>query len=184
MNKILPVTVALIIWTAASNAADTKHAFVGVKACAPCHRTEKQGKQSVVWQGTQHAKAFATLETPEAAKVAEKAGIKGAAHEAAACLKCHATAADMPAAQVKAGFSPADGVQCETCHGPGSDYKVLGIMKDHAKAVAAGLIPVKISDGSAEKQCTSCHNQQSPTFKGFDMKTAWAKIAHPVPKTK
>jgi hypothetical protein len=184
MNKFLPVSIAVIVWTVASMAADTKHAYVGVKVCTPCHRTEKQGKQTVIWQASQHAKAFATLKTPEAAKVAEKAGIKGAAHEAAECVRCHATAAGESGAQVKTGFLPADGVQCESCHGPGSDYKVLGIMKDHAKAVAAGLIPVKLGDGTAEKQCASCHNKQSPTFKGFDMKTSWAKIAHPLPKAK
>jgi hypothetical protein len=42
---------------------------------------------------------------------------------------------------------------CETCHGPGSDYMKLSIMKDPAAAKAAGLIakPDKAS-------CTaSCH---------------------------
>jgi len=29
---------------------------------------------------------------------------------------------------------------CEACHGPGSDYKKMSIMKDRAKAEAAGLI--------------------------------------------
>jgi hypothetical protein len=44
-------------------------------------------------------------------------------------------------------------VDCETCHGLGSDYKAMGTMKDPAKAKAAGLIakPEKAS-------CTAkCH---------------------------
>jgi len=31
-------------------------------------------------------------------------------------------------------------VECEDCHGPGSNYKTMAIMKDEAKAKAAGLI--------------------------------------------
>ncbi|RPI20560.1 MAG: cytochrome C554 [Acidobacteria bacterium] len=157
------------------------HSFVGVKACTPCHKTDKQGKQQPIWQASQHAKAFATLKTPEAQKVAEKAGVKGAASEAAQCLKCHITAA--AGADMKPTFVKEDGVQCESCHGPGSEYKVMAVMKDHAKAVAAGLIPISVADGSAEKACKNCHNQQSPTFKGFNLKEAWGKIAHPVPKS-
>jgi hypothetical protein len=51
----------------------------------------------------------------------------------------HATAADKKA-------------DCETCHGAGSDYMKLAVMKDPAKAKAAGLIakPDKAS-------CAKCH---------------------------
>lgn len=165
-------------------AAAANHAYVGVKACTPCHKTEKQGKQVPIWQASPHAKALATLKTPESQKIAQKAGVKGAAHEAAECLKCHVTGHGLPASSFKPTFSKEDGVQCEGCHGPGADYKTMAVMKDQAKAVAAGLTPVFVKDGSAEKQCKSCHNQQSPTFKGFEFKTAWAKIAHPVPNKK
>jgi hypothetical protein len=41
---------------------------------------------------------------------------------------------------------------CETCHGPGSDYMKLSVMKDPAAAKAAGLI------NPTKKECTaSCH---------------------------
>jgi hypothetical protein len=53
----------------------------------------------------------------------------------------------------------------------------MNIMKDRAKAVAAGLV---IPD---EGTCLTCHNDKSPTFKGFDFASAMAKIAHPNPKT-
>jgi len=46
-------------------------------------------------------------------------------------------------------------VECEDCHGPGSNYKTMAIMKDKAKAKAAGLIE------PAEKDCKACHDKKS-----------------------
>lgn len=182
MRRVVTVSLAFLVSVLTGYAAGP-HSYVGVKACTPCHKTEKQGKQQPIWAASQHAKAFATLKTPEAQKVAEKAGVKGAASEAQQCLKCHVTAPGVAAAQLKPTFSKEEGVGCESCHGPGSDYKTMAVMKDHAKAVAAGLTPISLADGSAEKQCKECHNQQSPTFKGFNFKEAWPKIAHPTPKS-
>jgi nitrate/TMAO reductase-like tetraheme cytochrome c subunit len=52
----------------------------------------------------------------------------------------------------------AKGADCETCHGPGSGYMPLSIMKDPAKAKAAGLIarPEKAS-------CSPCHKAGTVT---------------------
>ena len=68
-----------------------------------------------------------------------------------------------------------DELSCETCHGPGSKYKSNTIMKDREKSIAAGLI---IPD---EKLCKTCHNEESPTFKGFNFEEYSKKIAHPNP---
>jgi hypothetical protein len=48
----------------------------------------------------------------------------------------------------------AKGASCETCHGPGSAYMTMSVMKDPAKAKAAGLIakPNKAS-------CATCHKK-------------------------
>ncbi len=182
MRRLVTVSLAFLVSILTGYAAAAGHAYVGVKTCTPCHKTEKQGKAQPIWLASEHAKAFATLKTPEAQKVAEKAGVKGAASEAQQCLKCHVTAAGVPAADLKPTFVKEDGVQCETCHGPGSDYKAMSVMKDKAKAVAAGLTLPSVSDGSAEKLCKTCHNPQSPTFKSFNFKEAWQKIAHSIPK--
>ena len=77
-------------------------------------------------------------------------------------------------------FDMKDGVGCESCHGAGSGYKAMGVMKDRKKAVAAGLI---IASGD-EKQCTGCHSKESPTYKEFKYKEFWAKIKHEIPKKK
>lgn len=44
-------------------------------------------------------------------------------------------------------------LDCESCHGPGSEYKTMAIMKDPAKARAAGLV---IPDASF---CANCHTK-------------------------
>ena len=74
-----------------------------------------------------------------------------------------------------------EGIQCEACHGAGSAYKTITLMKDHAKAVAAGMSDFSVK-GAAEKRCKTCHNEKSPTFKGFEFDKMWAKIEHKVPK--
>jgi hypothetical protein len=74
-----------------------------------------------------------------------------------------------------------DGVQCESCHGPGSDYKKKKTMADHAKSVAAGMW----EPDKDEKICLNCHNDQSPTWdaaKGFDFEARKKDIAHPIPE--
>ena len=39
-------------------------------------------------------------------------------------------------------------------------------------------------DHPATQSCTLCHNDKSPTWKGFDEKAMVEKIAHPDPKIK
>ena len=90
------------------------------------------------------------------------------------CLKCHSTAASIDE-KLNAGIKIEEGVSCEGCHGPGSAYKSISIMKDREKSIENGLV---IPD---EKTCKKCHNEESPTFKGFDFKEYFAKIAHPDP---
>jgi hypothetical protein len=149
--------------------------YVGAGGCKMCHKSEKSGNQYGKWLESPHAKAFTTLGSEEAAEIAKKLNLKTSAQEAPECLVCHATAYGLKEDQMQTKLELADGVQCESCHGPGSAYKKISVMKDHAKAVEAGLWEV------SEKTCVTCHNKQSPTYKEFDFKTAAAKIAHPTP---
>lgn len=160
-NMVFVLIVALMLSASAQNK------YVGAKMCKACHQTEKQGKQFDIWQKSAHAKAFETLKSPAAEKIK-----KGAA-EASECLACHAITAD-------AKLTP-DGVQCESCHGAGSAYKNMAIMKDKTKAIAAGLNDL-FAKGAAEKQCRTCHNEKSPTHKEFKFEEMWAKIKHPITK--
>jgi hypothetical protein len=149
------------------------HTYVGVKACGVCHKAEKTGGQLGIWQKTKHAQAYTTLTTLAANDIAKAKGITTPAAKSPACLKCHAIVGDAKA-DVK------DGVQCEVCHGPGSDYKSLTVMKNKGQAVAAGLKEYK-DKAAIEKQCRTCHNEKSPTAKEFKFAERWAKIKHSVP---
>ncbi len=176
----LLLLVACTVFLASSGVAQDKAArkYVGVKACAPCHKTEKSGKQFDIWQASKHAKAFVTLTEAKAAEIAKAKGLTKPASESPECLQCH-TIAD--AKDVDKTFDVKDGVQCEECHGAGSGYKTMAIMKDKAKAIANGLAEYK-DDAAIEKKCRTCHNEKSPTFKDFKFQDMWAKIKHPVPK--
>ena len=75
-------------------------------------------------------------------------------------------------------FKIEDEVQCETCHGPGSDYKSKKVMKDKKVAIEKGLLMYD----NPEELCVKCHNEEGPHFKGFNFEERWAKIKHRKPE--
>ena len=159
---------------------DESPSYVGVKTCGMCHKSEKQGNQLGVWEKSAHAQAYKTLMSDEANKIAAEKGFKTKAVETDECLKCHTTGYGVDASLKGAKFSIEDGVQCEACHGPGSEYKSMKIMKDKEKAIANGLLMYD----NKEELCKKCHNEESPTFKGFKLDEMWAKIKHDIPESK
>jgi YVTN family beta-propeller protein len=145
--------------------------YTGVMACAKCHDGPKFNFQFSTWRMSKHAQAYAVLSTPKAFEVARRQGIEGDPQQALACLKCHATAADVDPASRLPGFSLVDGVQCEACHGPGADYSAEAVMMDRAAARAKGLWEVNA------QTCLRCHEDKPD--KPFDYAKAVQKIAHP-----
>lgn len=164
----------------AQNETAKVHGFVGAETCGMCHKTEKQGKQLDIWKSSKHAQAFATLQTDEANKIAKDKGFTTPAAETPECLKCHVTAYGVDASLLGPKYKKEDGVQCESCHGAGADYKTLSVMKDKEKAMANGLvIPTDL-----KTFCATCHNSQSPTYKeGWDAVASFEKIKHDIPKS-
>jgi hypothetical protein len=164
--------------------------FVGVAKCRSCHKKELIGNQYGEWQKGPHAKAFTTLKGDKAIKIAKEKGLAKPAHESPECLKCHVTAHGVPAARIRYPLKESDGIQCESCHGPGNDYRKKTTMSDEKKAIAAGLW----KPGKDAKICTDCHNDESPSwdpkkFKlangstvGFDYEQAKKKIEHEIPE--
>jgi hypothetical protein len=152
---------------------NAQNKYIGVKMCKACHQSEKKGNQFGVWQKSMHSQAMKTLSTDTAEAIAKAKGLKTSAAESKECLECHAITVDTKLTL--------DGVQCETCHGAGSAYKSMPIMKDKAKAIKAGLTEFK-DEAAIEKLCRSCHNEKSPTSKEFNFKEMWPKIKHFIPK--
>jgi len=150
--------------------------YIGVSKCKICHMSDAKGNQYKHWQESGHAKAYETLASEDAKKTAQKVGLASDPQKSAQCLKCHVTAFGVKDDLKEGSFNIADGIGCETCHGPGSDYKGLAVMKDRQKSIAAGLIiPTK-------EVCLKCHNEESPNYKEFNYDEFYKKIAHLLPK--
>lgn len=152
--------------------------YVGIKSCATtCHKGDSKGRQLEIWQDSKHSQAYISLQTSEADQIAKDKGFTTPAAETPLCIKCHVLGKDIDPEELEETFDKTQGVQCETCHGPGSEYKKLSIMKDKQQAIANGLI---IHDEDAVF-CQTCHNSDSPTFKSFNYDEYWAKIKHTDP---
>jgi hypothetical protein len=179
------VVVFAVPMVLAQETAPSKHAFVGAETCKMCHHTDKQGKQYDIWKASAHAKAFETLKTAEADSIAKAKGFTTKAVETEACLKCHVSGYNVDASLKGDKFKMEDGVQCETCHGAGADYKSLKVMKDKKLAEENGL---KFYDTEEARValCKSCHNSDSPTFdpNKADFTAMWDKIKHTIPASK
>lgn len=174
VTRVLTLLLIVIVVFAMVSLGQNK--YVGVKQCSMCHKIAKTGDQFGSWQKSKHAEAYKTLTGAKAAEIAKAKGIKNAA-EAPECLECHGGVN----AKLVDKYDVKDGVQCETCHGPGSAYKSMAVMKDHAKGVAAGMREFKDA-AATEKFCKECHNEKSPTYKAFKFEEMWGKIKHAVPK--
>jgi hypothetical protein len=158
-SKKLIVIIGLVIFVAGTASAQFK--YVGAAKCKMCHNKPDKGEQHKKWAESKHATAMQSLKGDEA--------------KDPKCLKCHSTAGSVDA-NLLSGLTVEEGVSCESCHGPGSAYKSMAIMKDLEKSKQNGLI---VPD---EALCRKCHNEESPDFKGFDYAEYSAKVAHPSPK--
>jgi len=119
--------------------------YLGVQNCANCHQEDWDS-----YMKTGHSKAWQTLVSKGQTSNPE-------------CVGCHVTGWDF-----LNGFDPtvsANGrntlfnVQCEACHGYGTEHE-----RDGAWTAAA------------KQSCEGCH---TPEFDpDFDYATDWAKVAH------
>ncbi|PLX22495.1 MAG: cytochrome C554 [Marinilabiliales bacterium] len=167
-KKALLIACSLFLVVSLSKAQD--YEYIGAAKCKMCHNKAPKGSQYDTWKAGPHAKAFETLATAEAKKYSANPQTD------AKCLACHSTyhSADE---DLMYTIKAEEGVSCESCHGPGSKYKSMAIMKSQEKSLAAGLILPE------EAVCKKCHNEKSPTFKGFNYAEYTAKIAHDDPTT-
>jgi Cytochrome c554 and c-prime len=117
--------------------------YVTSAACSQCHLS-----QYMKWANSVHAHATDPLLSSEFET---------------SCLNCHATGSKLASATNRFAFARLQNVQCEQCHGPGSDHVAK-------PAKGYGRIP------NMQGACASCHS--SETSPGFDFQVAWAKIKH------
>jgi predicted CXXCH cytochrome family protein len=107
--------------------------YKGWSYCKTCHGPKVKG-----WGETRHAKALDSVK-------------KTNQHDLPECVKCHVTGYGEPGGFIDHELTPeVAGVQCEACHGPGSNHK--GGKKD--------IIAVP-----GEDKCRQCHTPgQDPKF--------------------
>lgn len=153
----------------------TAFRYVGATKCKLCHNTEAQGRQFTIWQNSKHSKAYELLASDTAKQIAAKLNIADP-QKSEKCLRCHVTGYEAPAEQKLDSYAIAEGVSCESCHGPGDKYRAPTVMKDKNLALQNGLV---LPD---EKTCIKCHNKDNPTYKEFKFTEAVKLIAHPKPK--
>ncbi len=164
---IVALFVAVLILPALTSAQGAKEEaaagpkYVGVMACKPCHQGAAKGNVYEIWKASKHATAFTAL------------GEANQKNEV--CLGCHTTGVGKAMAPGKTA-ADLEGVQCEACHGPGSEYKAMTVMKNKEEAMKKGLVIPN------EKTCVGCHAGTFP--KGhvevpkFDYASMLVKIEH------
>jgi hypothetical protein len=173
MNRPLRHAVAALLFACACAAQadgplpdESPHRSLGVGSCAAstCHGAAEPWKGSSVLQteyhswrrSDKHARAYTVLLNARSRAIAEKLGLKEPAHRSAVCLDCHAH--NVPGARRDQAFVLADGVGCESCHGPAERWIGPHVESGakHAANVAAGLF--QTADVTQRAQlCLSCH---------------------------
>ena len=169
MKKLLVILLGITFCMAQEKKEEKKFEYVGSEKCKICHKGEKKGSQWEIWEKSKHSKAFETLANDKSKEIAKNMGIEDPQKDEK-CLSCHN------------GYDKENGVGCEDCHGPGSEYKAMSVMKGiyegKLKPEDYGLIR------PTEEDCKKCHNENSPTYKEFKFEEFFKEIAHPVPKEK
>ena len=117
--------------------------YVTSAACSQCHIN-----QYMKWVNSAHARATDPL-PPRSAEFETS------------CLECHATGS--PVGTDQKTFALLQNVQCEQCHGPGSN---------HVAKPAKGYGRV----ANMKAACVSCHSSEASP--DFNLQAAWEKIKH------
>jgi len=154
MKKVVLFSVFLLACSATGKVNGGEANHKGIKKCKTCHI-----KIYKTWQQTKHATAFDRLNEKE--------------KQDPKCIECHTTGKDVNL----------PGIQCEACHGPGSEFSSALIMnkkkfkanpeKQKKMAIEAGLVVAP-----DENNCKQCHNEKSPHYQGFDFKARYEEIKH------
>jgi hypothetical protein len=118
-----------------------------------------------------HSRAYQALTGPMGERMARilKLGVK--AEESPKCLSCHALA--VPVEKRARTFELADGVSCESCHGPASAWLGPHTTRGwaHEQSLAAGMTDTRNLIHRAEK-CLECHLGNQGKFVDHEMLAA------------
>jgi len=159
--------------------------YIGAAKCKNCHSFEAAGDQYGAWEKSKHSTAWRRLAEAPAKEAAAKLGIDDP-QKSERCLKCHTTAFDAPKERIKKGFDMEQGVQCETCHGPGEQhmkarFAAAAMEEEPEEGVVAKYVRIPTDEmifSPPMKTCLGCHNDESPSFKPFCFYERVPEIRH------
>jgi hypothetical protein len=136
----------------------------GTCSTSGCHGgAGEMSNQYVVWvQRDVHSRSYATLNTARSARMAEALSVANPA-TSPRCIVCHAPLASIPSMGPGAGFDPAEGVSCVSCHDLPAGWLRSHTRKDwtHADRVAAGMRDLNDLYCRANT-CVACHQNVDP----------------------
>ncbi|HKY33537.1 MAG TPA: multiheme c-type cytochrome [Candidatus Polarisedimenticolia bacterium] len=140
------------------------HTGSGSCSSSHCHgslrpRTDQRIPQDehTVWvTKDEHAQAYAHLLGERSRTIARNLGLPGSPEKEPRCLDCHAL--NVPEERRGRTFDLADGVSCESCHGPAEDWLGPHTTRgwSHEQSLALGMIDTKDPLVRAET-CSRCH---------------------------
>jgi hypothetical protein len=171
------IGVSLGVSSATCFAADPPK-YTGPGSCASpsCHGGVAPRSDNSVWQNEystwvvkdKHAQAYTVLSNPVATRMAKILELPSSADTAPKCLACHAL--DVPAAERARTFDLSDGVSCESCHGPASNWLGPHTTKGwtHQQSIDAGMYDDRDLIRRSEK-CLTCHLGTSEKFVDHEM---------------
>lgn len=142
--------------------------YLGVTSCAGsgCHGSPAPVENAEVlmneydtWvhaPAPSHVHAWEALLLPRSKRIARNLNLQTPAESAPICLDCHAL--HVPASQQAGFIELADGVSCESCHGPASGWRARHVEEEwtHEDSVAAGMTDLRDLPTRA-RTCLRCH---------------------------
>ncbi len=148
--------------------------YVGSSVCRGCHSDPDGGGRYVHWLRSRHGHAYWRLAADWAlflGRLRPRYRDLESPITDDRCLLCHTTGAQDDDGLFAATFRREEGVGCEACHGPGSEYANPAVMADRDSFLArGGVVP-------DERTCRGCHRASER----FDFATWWPRVAHPLP---
>lgn len=140
--------------------------YMGAVGCqtSMCHGgAGEMSKQFTIWkQAGPHSKSFATLTTAWSKRISDTLKIENPAKHSD-CTSCHAPLAQVAPERLVSPLLIRQGVSCESCHGPSSEWLQSHTRTDytHQQRVASGLTDQEDLYIRADT-CVACHQEIAP----------------------